>query len=284
GLFFERDWSFGEKNFTHTFEPRAFYLYTPFDDQTGIGIFDTSTPTFNFTQLFSRNRFAGIDRIGDANQISAAITSRLIDDKGVERVNFTFGRIAYLQDRKVQLLDSTPRETFRQSGLLAEINWRWTDRVEVKGAIDWDDQRDLTQSGSFLLHYEPKENHIINIGHRFRRNFNRKIEEAEVAFAWPIKENWRILGRYSRDLSQNRTNESFFGLEYESCCWAVRLVNRRYLNIQLDTNGQLIANQGDLHNSGVFVQFVLKGIGSLRGSTTEFLEESIYGYRDRLGK
>ncbi len=284
GLFFERQWQFGEKNFTHTFEPRAFYLYTPYEDQSGIGLFDTSEPTFNFTQLFSRNRFAGFDRIGDANQISAAVTSRLIDQQGVERVSFTLGRIAYLQDRKVQLLDSSPRETFRQSGLLTELNWRWTDRVEVKGAIDWDDQRDLTSSGSFLLHYQPKPNHIINLGHRFRRNFDRRIEEAELAFAWPIKENWRILGRYSRDLSQNRTNESFFGLEYESCCWAVRLVNRRYLNIQLDSQGQLIANQGDMHNSGVFLQFVLKGIGSLRGSTTEFLEESIYGYRDRLGK
>ncbi len=284
GLFFERDWKIGDENFTHTFEPRMFYLYTPYEDQTGIGLFDTNLPTFNFTQLFSRNRFAGIDRIGDANQISGAITSRLIDDEGKERVAFTIGRIAHLIDRKVQIDDSPNRDTFRQSGLLAELNWRWTDQVEIKGAIDWDDQQDTTNSGSFLVHYEPKDNHIINIGHRFRRNFDRRIEEAEVAFSWPIKENWRVLGRYSRDLSQNRTNESFFGLEYESCCWAVRLVNRRYLNIQLDSQGQLLAGQGDLHNTGFFVQFVLKGIGSLRGSTTQFLEESIYGYRDQLGK
>ncbi len=284
GLFFERPWSFGGKDFTHTFEPRAFYLYTPYEDQRGIGLFDTSLPSFNFTQLFNRNRFAGIDRIGDANQISGAITSRLIDQQGKERLSFTLGRTVYLQDRKVQLLDSTPRQTARQSGLLAELNWRWNEQLEIKGAIDWDDQQSLTTSGSFLLHYEPADNHIINLGHRFRRNFGRKIEEAEVAFAWPIKENWRFLSRYSRDLSQNRTNESFFGLEYESCCWAVRLVNRRYLNIQLDNQGNLLSGQGDLHNSGVFVQFVLKGIGSLRGSTTEFLEESIYGYQDRLGK
>ncbi len=284
GLFFERNWNIGGNDYTHTFEPRAYYLYTPFEDQTGIGLFDTSLPTFNFTQLFTRNRFAGIDRIGDANQISAAVTSRLIDDTGKERAAFTLGRIAYLIDRKVQLDDSTERDTFRQSGLLAELNWRWTDTLELKGAIDWDDQQDLTTSGSFLLHYEPQNNYIINVGHRFRRNFDRRIEEAEVAFSWPIKENWSVLGRYSRDLSQNRTNESFFGLEYESCCWAVRLVNRRYLNIQLDNQGQLLTNQGDLHNSGFFVQFVLKGIGSLRGSTTQFLEDSIYGYRDRLGK
>ena len=207
----------------------------------------------------------------------------MIDKAGKERVAFTLGRTVHLIDRKVQLQDNAPKDTFRQSGLLAELNWRWTDKIQVKGSIDWYDQQDITSSGSLLVHYEPKDNHIVNLGHRFRRTFDRKIEEAEVAFAWPIRENWRILGRYSRDLSQNRTNESFFGLEYESCCWAVRLVNRRYLNIQLDNQGALLPNQGDLHNSGMFVQFVLKGIGSLRGSTTEFLEESIYGYRDRLG-
>ncbi|MBD3652531.1 MAG: LPS-assembly protein LptD, partial [Kangiella sp.] len=83
---------------------------------------------------------------------------------------------------------------------------------------------------------------------------------------------------------ENRTNDSFLGLEYESCCWAVRLVARRYLNIQLDSEGFILPGQEDEHNSGVFLQFVLKGIGSLRGSTTEFLEDSIYGYEDLLGK
>lgn len=288
GLFFDRAWMINSKGkeqaFTQTLEPRLFYLYTPYQDQSNIGNFDTNLPSFNFTQLFSRNRFAGIDRIGDTSQISAALTSRLLDSEGKERAALTLGRISYLKDRKVQLAHSTPPETLKQSGLLAEVNWRWTDQLEIKGAVDWDDQEKTTSSGTFLLHYEPKENHIINLGHRFRRNLNRKFEEAEVSFAWPIKENWRVLGRYSRDLSESRTNESFFGLEYESCCWAVRLVNRRYLNIQLDNQGELLANQGNLHNSGVFVQFVLKGIGSLRGSTTEFLEESIYGYQDKLGK
>ncbi|WP_251358180.1 LPS-assembly protein LptD [Kangiella sp. TOML190] len=284
GLFLEKPLQIGKNSYTQTLEPRLFYLYTPFEDQTGIGVFDTSVPTFNFTELFSRNRFAGIDRIGDSNQISASLTSRFIDQSGQERVSVTLGGVGYFEDRKVTLNDGQAAETIGRSGILAKVNWRWTDDLEIKGGIEWDDREERTQRGLLMLSYQPKPNHILNLGHRVRRNFDRQLEDIELAAAWPISENWRILGRYSRDLAENRTNESFFGLEYESCCWAVRVVSRRYLNIQLDSQGDLLASQGDLHNSGVFVQFVLKGIGSLRGSTTQFLEESIYGYQDRLGQ
>ena len=283
GLFFERTLDFDDGDMTQTLEPRVFYLYTPFEDQQDIGIYDTSLPTFNFTQLFSRNRFSGIDRIGDANQISGAITSRFLDEEGREKASFSIGRTVYLKDRKVTMLD-LPVETNKQSGLLAEVNWRWTDNIEVKSAIEWDDQENETTHGLVNVHYEPKTNHIINLGHRYRKTINRTQEEAEVAFAWPMAQDWRLLGRYNQDLTENRTNESFLGLEYESCCWAVRVVARRYINIQLDNQGGLLPNQPDEHSSGVYVQFVLKGIGSLRGSTTQFLEESIYGYEDLLGK
>ena len=284
GLFFERALHLDSGSYTHTFEPRLFYLYTPFKEQSEIGVFDTNLPTFNFTQLFSRNRFSGIDRIGDTNQISGAITSRIIDQQGYERVSISLGRIVYLEDRKVQLIDNLAKETNKQSGLLAEINWRWTDSIEIKSAIEWDDQTNNTKHGLINMHYEPKPNHIINLGHRYRERTSRRQEEAELAFAWPIKDNWRLLGRYNQDLIENRTNDSFIGLEYESCCWAVRLVARRYLNIQLDNEGFIVPGQPDEHSSGVFLQFVLKGIGSLRGNTTQFLEDSIYGYEDILGK
>ncbi|AOE49118.1 LPS-assembly protein LptD [Kangiella sediminilitoris] len=283
GLFFERSLNFNDEELTQTLEPRVFYLYTPYQDQSEIGIFDTSLPTFNFTQLFSRNRFSGIDRIGDANQISGALTSRILDDEGREKASVSIGRTVYLKDRKVTLLNM-PVETNKQSGLLAEVNWRWTENIEVKSAIEWDDQESETTHGLVNMHYEPKTNHIINLGHRYRKTLTRTQEEAELAFAWPLAQDWRLLGRYNQDLTENRTNDSFLGLEYESCCWAVRVVGRRYINIQLDSQGALLPNQPDEHSSGVYVQFVLKGIGSLQGSTTQFLEDSIYGYEDLLGK
>lgn len=283
GLLFERTLNFDDGDMTQTLEPRVFYLYTPYKDQSEIGIYDTSLPTFNFTQLFSRNRFSGIDRIGDANQVSGALTSRFLDGEGKEKASVSIGRTVYLKDRKVTMLDM-PAEINKQSGLLAEINWRWTDNIEVKSAIEWDDQENETTHGLINMHYEPKTNHIINLGHRYRKTLSRTQEEAELAFAWPLAQDWRLLGRYNQDLTENRTNDSFLGLEYESCCWAVRVVARRYINIQLDSQGALIPNQPDEHSSGVFIQFVLKGIGSLRGSTTQFLEDSIYGYEDLLGK
>ncbi|MBV34692.1 MAG: organic solvent tolerance protein [Rickettsiales bacterium] len=283
GLFFERTLNFDDGDITQTLEPRLFYLYTPYEEQQNIAIYDTSLPTLNFTQLFSRNRFSGIDRIGDANQVSGAITSRFLDEQGREKASVSIGRTVYLKDRKVTMLN-LPVETDKQSGLLAEVNWRWTDSIEVKSAIEWNDQTNETTHGLVNLHYEPKENHILNLGHRYRKTVNRTQEEAELAFAWPMAQDWRLLGRYNQDLTENRTNDSFLGLEYESCCWAVRVVARRYINIQLDSQGALVPDQPDEHSSGVYVQFVLKGIGSLQGSTTKFLEDSIYGYEDLLGK
>src|SRR5581483_5019199 len=79
GLVFERDARFLGGNVVQTLEPRAFYVYIPYRDQHRIPAFDTAIDDYNFGQLFSENRYLGNDRVGDANQLTLALTSRLID-------------------------------------------------------------------------------------------------------------------------------------------------------------------------------------------------------------
>ncbi len=284
GLFFERELVFGEEDFTQTLEPRLFYLYVPYEDQDDIPRFDTNQSTFNFSRLFRTNRFNGMDRIGDANQVSASLTSRFLDSVGRERLRLTAGEIFYFRDRQVTLTPSRAEGTAPNSALLAEAVYNWTSGLSVRSGIEWDHHNDETNRGVLSLHYEPEPNKIINLSHRVRRRSSGISEESDVSVAWPLVGNWNLVGRWNNDLVEHRTIESLIGLEYESCCWAVRVVGRRYLNARLDGNGFIVADDDDEFNSGIFFQFIFKGLGGTSTATTTLLRESIFGYEDLLGQ
>ncbi len=98
GMSFERDTTLGGRNFVQTLEPRLYYLYIPFRDQTQLPVFDTALKDFDFTSIFSENKFSGGDRINDANQITAGVTTRLLDPvTGAERMRALVGQRYYLE-------------------------------------------------------------------------------------------------------------------------------------------------------------------------------------------
>jgi LPS-assembly protein len=111
-LIFERDASWLGERALQTLEPRLYYLYTPYVDQDDTPVFDSSELTFNFSNLFRSNRFTGRDRIGDANQLTAALTSRTLRAAtGEELFRLSLGQIFYFADRRVQI--SGPRRPIR---------------------------------------------------------------------------------------------------------------------------------------------------------------------------
>jgi LPS-assembly protein len=87
GMFFDRTFNFFGSNFTQTLEPRAFYSYTPFHNQSMIPIYDTRLMDLNMYNIFSENQFMGYDRIQDSNQITTGLTSRFIDSNSIERLS-----------------------------------------------------------------------------------------------------------------------------------------------------------------------------------------------------
>ena len=114
GLFFERDTTWF-RNALQTFEPRLYYLNSDFEEQSAQPDFDTSELTFSYQQLFRDDRFSGGDRIGDADQLTIGLTSRLIDkDTGAERLRGSIGQIFYFKDRYVSL-DPALTKVFLQS-------------------------------------------------------------------------------------------------------------------------------------------------------------------------
>ncbi len=262
GLVFERQ---DETQGIATLEPRLFYVYTPYRDQSEIPVFDSNEPAFIFSSLFRENRFNGLDRIGDTSQLTAALTSRYFSgETGIEVLNASFGQIHYFQDRRVTLPD-TPIETLRRSDYAAEFNYTpqspWSARMSLIASEDLRKTRVATAS----VAYRGAGNRIANLEHRFRSEDD--INQTNLSAAWPFNARWRGLGRWLYSQSRGRDLELLLGLEYESCCWKARFTARRY-----------ILDEQEDYNVGYFLQLILKGLGSF-GQGQSLIEQSITGYR-----
>ena len=274
GLFFERKTNLFGNSFLQTLEPRLFYLYIPFEDQTDIPVFDSGLYDFSFDSLFREDRFTGADRMGDANQITLAVTSRLINQStGKEAGYVSLGQIYFLRDRKT-ILPTGKRRNEDSSPLIAEIGTSFIEDWRMRGSIQWDPNHNKTEKLTAFAQYRPEANKLVNFGYRVRNNKSdvttsfTDIEQTEFSFLWPITHQWNILGRWNYALPEKRTLDLFGGIEYESCCWAFRTVARRFLT---DVNGD--------YNTGIFFQVELKGLAGVGQKTEEFLKDNIPGYQ-----
>lgn len=107
GIYFDRNVNLFHQSYDQTLEPELFYLYVPYYNQNSIPIFDSGLIPFDYSQLFSTNRFSGLDRLGDANQLSYALTTRFIDNQtGDEKFRFGVGQIYYFKEHRVQLCNT----------------------------------------------------------------------------------------------------------------------------------------------------------------------------------
>ncbi|WP_438971205.1 LPS-assembly protein LptD [Methylophaga sp.] len=282
GLFFDRDINFWGDSYTQTLEPRAFYLYIPRREQSDIPSFDTALSTFNMIRLFSYDRFIGRDRVGDANQLSLALTSRVLDQQtGKEKFRFTLGQIQYFSDREVFLPGGTVEED-RESDMIAEAVAYINDEWSVNGEIQWDPDVNQSNLSSVGMRYRNDNGVIFNISHRYRRenaatNVQEGLEHLDVSAHVPINDVWSVFGRYYRSLNTGTTLEGLFGVEYDSCCWATRLAIRNYVN-----EGGIFNNvnteQQD-RNLSIYLQIELKGLGAFGKKSDSLLEQSIRGYQ-----
>lgn len=268
GLFFEREISDG---YRQTLEPRLYYLNVPFEDQSNIPLFDTSIPEFTVAQLFRDNRFIGGDRIGDANQATLALSSRVLDTRtGNELVRASIGQIFYFEDRRVSL-DNTI-DTANQSDVIAEFDTSWQ---QWKSNIDlqWDTSENRLSQENYFLHYRSDARHLFNIGYRKRlKDNNIDIEQTDTSLVYAIDDEYTGFVRWNYSLKDNKDIDTIAGIAYDSCCWSIQLLGQRRLQNSTSTSA---------YDNSILIQFVLKGLGNLSGSKARStLEQSIYGYTD----
>ena len=301
GLYFDKRINRQTGNLIQTLEPRLFYVYVQEKDQSLIPLFDARSMTNSQSQLFRSNRFSGWDRIGDEKRISLGITNRLIrEESGSEILRFDIGQAYYLKDQTVVLPPFLPGvdHTASYSPIFSDLTLSFSPNWSLRGSLQWEPSSGVTNKGSLSVKYLSDLNHILNISYRYTNSEVEKlgnfesIEESDINFVWPIKGKWSVIGKWNYGWDKKQTIESFFGLEYNDCCWRSRLVVRRYLKTPLwityriDDPGsplgyqdlQTLDNRAD---TGIFLEFQLKGLGTTGGRLSSLLEQAIPGYRKR---
>ncbi len=278
GIYLERDSRIGQTDYQQTLEPRLFYLYVPYRDQSDFPLFDTSELSFSQSQLFSENRFSGPDRIGDANQITLSLSSRLLRAKDNREILYgSIGKIVYLNDRQVGLNGNSLNQD-HQSDILAEAQFKPNDRLSLKARLTWDTEYDLITERDVRLQFQSGNKHILNLNYRDRGNRITAPEslkqEIDISLLWSLTPRWSMMARRYHSLPDDRTMEKLAGFEYNSCCWAVRAVRRA--NFVKDSTA-LSAPFGNLRYSW-YVQFELKGLTSLGKRIDELMEQQILGF------
>ncbi len=281
GLTFERTSMLLGHAYTQTFEPRLYYLNVPYQNQSLVPSFDSAYMIFNYEQLFRNNRFSGFDRIGDGNQLAYGFTSRWISEHtGQERASIAVGQLRYFAERRVQLcyrVDGDCTDTPYALGFLSpkaetspiasqasyQINPVWA----VSGDYIWDTYTRATNNADVNLHYRPAMNQMFNFGYSYLVSGNivvipnnspqiKPLHQATTAFTWPLTENWSTIGAYSYNISEGYNMMALAGLQYDSCCWAYRLLGGHVFK-DLSPNG--LTPQ---YNNNVYFQVLLKGLGS----------------------
>jgi LPS-assembly protein len=267
GLVFERDSLWGKHRFTQTLEPRLYYLYIPVKNQDSLPNFDTALPEFTFFNLFRDNRFSGGDRIGDANQLTAAVTTRFFDDTdSTERGRASLGRIYYFADREVNLPAGTGSTA--ASDIVGEAAATLASHWHARSSVQWNQDDSRAGKYSVYLQYHPAKDRIVNLGKRFSRD---ELEQTDISTEWPLAARWTLRARSLYSQRDNRNVESFAGVEYNACCWALRVVAGRRL--VYDT-----VNNTASQNNSIMFELELTGLSKLGNVPDSPLRESVFSF------
>jgi len=265
GLFFDRSVNWLGRNMTHTLEPRIFYLYTPYVEQNDLPLFDTGRLDFSFNNLFRENRFNGPDRVGDANQLTLALTSRLLSRaNGRELLNASIGQILYFQDRRVNLDRNAPLDA-SSSSVIAELSTAIFDKWMLRAGLEYDPHADRKlRQGLAMATYSGDAGQRLHASWRLREGI---LEQTDLAAVWPVSDKLSLIGRWYYSVEENHSLETVAGLEYGDCCWRIRAIWRRYLD-----------RNGEEYNDTALLQLELNGLGKLGNNIDNFLDRTIYGY------
>ena len=271
GLYFEKESSFAGQEYTQTLEPRAFYTYIPYRDQSKLPNFDSAITDFSFAQMFSENQFSGNDRINDANQLTLALSSRLYESStGMERVRATIGQRFYFSDQRVTLdAPGRPDEATSSDLLLSVSGQVWRDFM-VGYSLQYNAKDDATMRSDINLGWSPGAFRALNM--RYIQSRNNNIEQLDFSGQWPLGGGWYAIGRANYSLRDNKALETLGGFEYNAGCWALRFAAQRY-----------ITNDGTF-NTNFFALLELGGLGGLGSNPIDVLRQTIPGYTDTYSK
>lgn len=266
GLYLEKNTNWFGKSALQTLEPRLFYVYAPEEDQDDVVTFDTSQVSFNnFSNIFRTNRFYGEDRVGDTNQITLGVTSKIIDNEtGDQRVTASIGQLYLLDDLEVGLIANQDPIEKGLGDLLAEVRTESTGPWTTYSFLQYNHDESVLRTARFALGYEPKDDSRknINVGY-YRSEFGEAVvDQLTVDANWPISDRWQFFGSERYSLEDSETLSRTLGVEYNGCCWKLRLIGADRINSRLRRNAT--TDNEDDKNTSFFIELELTSLGRLR--------------------
>ncbi|PCH56529.1 MAG: hypothetical protein COC15_03015 [Legionellales bacterium] len=303
GINLQRHFKFAGKTYTQTLSPRLFYLYIPYREQNDLPLFDTNMSNFTYRSLFRTNRFNGLDRIQNANQVSLSFGTKIDDSHQRNIITAAIGSIVHFAKRQV----SACRNTTGNPNCIDIQNPKRTDTIsDIAGTIsyhpsfDWSINFDMTYDTlkqkvdlqRYNLQFKPNNNHIFNISYEENnQNYailsNKQLQEGSPpkrvqqlisSFVWTLANSWSVIGKWNFSLKDNKTIDIFGGLQYSSCCWAIRLIAHKYRVNHNPNDPSKVASGG--FTNAVAVQFELKGLGGTNKNSIKALANQVTGYTE----
>lgn len=299
GLALSRDMTLFTHGFEQTLEPQIYYTYIPYRNQASIPIFDTTVSTLTYDQIFNYNRFSGIDRIGDANQIGFGVATKLLDSEtGLEKVRLGVGVINYFSNRRVTFCNGTsctdnpfnPANHWRLSPVSAVLNYAVNPEWNLESNAIINPISKQLSNTAIGVHYKSDERHLLNLGYGYVFNGDplsgstentaaNNLKLTDLSFSWPVTQDLSAVGRWSQNWNQQHLQNMLYGLQYDTCCWAVRFVGgRAFIGLNPTQNNKPI------YNDEYFIQFSLKGLGDIGSGDPTGLLSTIAGYKSQFGQ
>ncbi|EMA8646679.1 LPS assembly protein LptD [Cronobacter turicensis] len=249
---FERDAGLIGDGFTQTLEPRAQYLYVPYRDQSSINNYDSSLLQSDYSGLFRDRTYGGLDRIASANQVTTGVTSRIYDDASVERFNVSVGQIYYFTQSRTGD-DDINWEKNKDTGSMVwagDTYWRISDRWGLRGGVQYDARLANVATGNGVIEYRRDEDRVVQLNYRYASPeyiqatlpksstnttykaayYKDGINQVGMTASWPIVDRWSVVGAYYYDTNANEAADQMLGVQYNSCCYAIRVGYERKLN------------------------------------------------------
>ncbi|PSM60900.1 LPS assembly protein LptD [Citrobacter freundii] len=294
-LVFERDMEMLAPGYTQTLEPRAQYLYVPYRNQSNIFNYDSSLLQADYSGLFRDRTYGGLDRIASANQVTTGVTSRVYDDAAVERFNISVGQIYYFTESRTGD-DNIKWENDDKTGSLVwagDTYWRISDRWGLRSGIQYDTRLDSVATSSSSIEYRRDENRMLQLNYRYASSeyiqatlpsyystaeqYKNGISQVGAVASFPIADRWSIVGAYYFDTNVNKEADSMLGLQYNSCCYAIRFGYERKLNGWDNTQKHAI------YDNTIGFNIELRGLSSNYGlGTNQMLRSNILPYQSSL--
>lgn len=269
GMTLERDFAAFKGDYIQTLEPRIFYVNIPYREQDSLPVFDTAPAAFSFTQIFTENRFTGSDRIGDADQVTTALTSRLLSaDTGNELLRVAVGERFSNKTPRVTL--GAPTATTNQSDVLLSVAGRMSNSITLDSLAQYNPNESRTEMFYATAQYRPEAGKVFNLGYRYTFSADpdptKTLKQLDMSTQWLLSGRWHMVGQMTYSLQERRTVQALAGLEYNQDCWALRMIAQQFVT--------------SLHeiSTTYFIQLELNDLIRLGHDPLSALKQSVPGY------